>query len=271
MRKFIVIAGCLCLLSGCAKSTESDLPQTIQTFLKEQSTMAVSLGANHSKDYYKYYLPLDMGIKDSTQLGEVFTKNESMILMNFDPSALVIYNYYNGHEDEVKKIEQDKKQAREDGRTTVDEDTPPEESKDADIDTQTAATTAITDLDLAIVSMDGKSDVFSYKGSYKSNQGAYYPYTLTMVLTENEYLFYLDGSIAEFYCVSPLADVQSNLNSMFLILKSISYDTDKVLDNFSMKNATSSKQQSIDSLQQNLPSVGSIPDLLEQMDQLNGK
>lgn len=268
MRKFIAIAICAFMLCGCAKSTESDLPQNINTFLTTQSSMEVSIGANRSKDFYKYYLPFDIGVRDSTELGEVFIKNESMILMNFDPSAIVIYNYYDGKEEVIEKQEE-KRQAREDGTAVIEGETTPEQTQE-DEDTKTSATTAFSDEDLDVVTMDVNTDTVIYQGTYQSNQGSYYPYKLNMMHIGDNYLLYLDGSVAEFYCTSPFADVQSNLKSMFLILKSITYDTDYILENFSMKKATSSKQQSIDTLQQNLPSAGSIPELLEQMEQLNG-
>lgn len=273
MKKALAIASCLVLLSGCAKSFESDLPQRIETYLKQQSTQMHSLGANKSKYYYKYYLPLDIGIRDSTQLGEMFVKNDSLLLMNFNPSSLVIYHYYNKDEEAAQKEEKERQQAREDGNTEVSqgENDAQEQSEPQSNDTQTSATTSLTEKNLSEVVMKIDSNVIEYEGTYQANTGEYYPYKLTLIQGNDDYLLYLDGSVVEFYCVSPLADISSDINSMFLIMKSISFDLENVLENFSMKNATSSKQQSIDTLQQNLPSSGSMPELLEQMEQLTGK
>ncbi|MCI8272213.1 MAG: hypothetical protein HFG16_07890 [Erysipelotrichaceae bacterium] len=265
MKKISAIAICL-LLAGCARLWESDLPQTVQTFLENQSTSFEALGANHSKNYYKYYLPLDMGTRESTQLGEVLIKGESLILMNFDPSSIIMYTYYGSDAEQSEKEEKERQQAREDGSVKNDD----ENAAGTVNDVNTAATTSLQDDDLSIVKMQNNGDIIVYKGAYRTHAQAYYPYTLSIARYNGQYLIYLDGSIVEFYTLTPLANVMSDLKSMFLIMKSITFDTDEVLHDFSMKNATTSRQQSIDSLQQNLPSVGSIPDLLEQMEQLSG-
>lgn len=275
MKKFLALACCLLLLTGCAKTFESDLPQLVNDLLQKQSTMVSTYGTNRTKDYYKYYLPLNMGTRESTQLGEIFIKDESTILMNFDPSSIIIHEYYSGDENETEEQKEEKKQARENGQSLTEENATPTDTatptESPQIDTETSATTSLTDDNLGKVTMNVDSNKFSYQGTYKNIQGGYYPYTLTIVSMNNQYVVYFNTSIAQFYCISTLAAVQSDINSMFTIAKSITFDTETVLENFSMKKATSSKQQSIDTLQQNLPSVGSIPDLLDQMEQLNGK
>lgn len=258
MKKLIALACCLLFLNGCAKTFESDLPQMVNDLLIKQNEMVSSLGANRTKDYYKYYLPLDMGTRESTQLGEVFIKNESTILMNFDPSAIIIHEYYNDKTDE--QIQQS---PGDEDITNANETTPNE-------DAQTGATATLQKENLIQVEMNVSNSKVTYQGTYSNNDNTYLPYTLSYVNVDNQYIIYFDASIAQFYCISSLPAIQSDIHSMFIIAKSIAYDTDYVLEHFSMKKATSSQQQSIDTLQQNLPSVGSIPDLINQMEQLNG-
>ena len=110
--------------------------------------------------------------------------------------------------------------------------------------------------------MEEQENKTLYTANYMNADRELFPYTLQLMKSEGAYLVYLDGSLVKLYTYLPAAAVPSALKSMFLLMTSISYDKEKVLEDFSLKSLTAAKKQNLDYLQSHLPSSGSLDELL---------
>lgn len=227
MKKVFAAVLCALILGGCG-SQGADLPQRILTQLNELPEQSLSIGSNHNKRYYSYYLPAGMGRRDSNALSEVFTKDGYRMIMNFDPSAIVIKNYY----------------------------------KEDEEDTETAPTSA-NSLDQFIEpKMEQEEHKVIYTGNYLTSGRTIYPYTLQISENNGWYLVYFDGTIVKIYTYVPAAAVSSSLKAMMMLASSIKYNEEEILKVYSMKALGNTKQESLDYLEQHLPSSGSLEELL---------
>lgn len=243
MKKLTILLAGLFLLSGCVQV--SDLPSIVENTLQQQSSKEMPAGTNMTKKYYSYYLPKDMGRLTSTMLGEVFLKDNLQIVMNFDPSAIIIRKYY----------PTDEQQAQINVEPVADES---EEAKTARVDAENAKLQTVV-LDETL-STEAKK---IYKGSYRDSFGHVQSYEMQLLNNGDNYLMYFDFTVVKFYSIVPLASVESVANAVLMIAKSIDYDEDYVLSNFSMKKTGEARKQTIESLQQNLSTNGSFVDLIE--------
>lgn len=231
MKKVFAAILCLFVLCGC-ESREAELKQRIYDELDSLSTKLESPGSNRMKGYYSYYLPQGIKQRDANSLSEVFVKDGYRLIMNFDPSAVVIKNYYTKSEEN----EEDAKTAASMNQEQVAE--------------------------LTKVQMQEQDNKTLYTSNYMNADRELFPYTLQLIKSEGAYLVYLDGSLVKLYTYLPAAAVPSTLRSMYLLMTSISYDKDKVLNDFSLKSLTAAKKQNLDYLQSHLPSSGSLEELL---------
>lgn len=230
MKKVFAAVLCILVLCGC-ESPEADLKQRIYDELGSMNKELQSPGSNRMKSYYSYYLPQGIKQRDANSLSEVFVKDGYRLIMNFDPSAVVIKNYY----------------------TQTDQETDADTSASAD---QKQAA------ELFALHMEEQENKTLYTSSYRNANREVFPYTLQLIKSEGAYLVYLDGSLVKLYTYLPAAAVPSTLKSMFLLMTSISYDKNKVLEDFSLKSLTAAKKQNLDYLQSHLPSSGSLEELL---------
>lgn len=226
MRKRLALICCVCLLSGCASSYE-DLSPRIMTQLQDLHDQEAALGNNMNKRYYSYYLPQGMGRRDSNELSEVFIKNGYRVIMNFDPSAVVIDTFYTKDSDDENK---DKEQAVEE------------------------------------VTLTQEDGIDKYTGIYQRKDGSMYPYVLQVIRNNDQYLLYLDAKITKIYAYVPSGEVMSFLHAMTQIASSIQFDKELVIEDFSMKSLESTKKKNLEYLQQNLPSSGDLSELLNESD-----
>lgn len=223
MRKWIVIVLSIFLCSGCA-NTGDELPGRMEAYLQSFASQDVVLGSNMNKYYYSYYLPLDMGRRESNALSEVFSKHGYRVVMNFDPSAIVIEEFYK------------------ETKTTNEE-------------------SSIEDKSIKATYVEAESK-WIYSGYYKNINGVTYPFSLQMIDHQSHVLLYLDGEVVKFYTYIPRAEVMSFMKSMMKITTSISYDKELVINDYSLKQLADVKKQNIDFIDQHLPSSGSLADLL---------
>ena len=235
MRKVFAAILCLFVLCGC-ESQEADFKKRIYDELGTLSTELKSPGSNRMKSYYSYYLPQGIKQRDANSLSEVFVKDGYRLIMNFDPSAVVIKNYYSDTKDSGKPAEND---------------------------AETSATLSKEQIaELLAVHMEESDNKTLYTSNYMNVDQELFPYTLQLIKSEGAYLVYLDGSLVKLYTYLPAAAVPSALESMYLLMTSISYDKEKVLQDFSLKSLTAAKKQNLDYLQSHLPSSGTLDELL---------
>lgn len=227
MKKLFAALLCVLLLGGCTNSSE-DVPDRILAQLQNLKEQALSIGNNMNKPYYSYYLPPSIGRRNSTVLSEVFMKDGYPLVMNFDPSSIVIDHFYQSDGEEI---------GNSDRSELVDE--------------------------FLIPQMREEDGVYTYTGNYLTSMNRIHPYTLQIAQSSGQYLLYLNGGIVKMYTYIPAASVSSFLRSMILIMSSIQYDETSILADFSIKSSKEANKKSLDYLEQNLPSSGSLSDILK--------
>lgn len=227
MKKLFAALLCVLLLGGCANSSE-DVPDRILAQLQNLKEQALSIGNNMNKPYYSYYLPPSIGRRNSTVLSEVFMKDGYPLVMNFDPSSIVIDHFYQSGGEEIGNGDR---------------------SELAD--------------EFLLPQMREENGVYTYTGNYLTSMNHVYPYTLQIAQSSGQYLLYLNGGMVKMYTYIPAASVSSFLRSMILIMSSIQYDETSILADFSIKSSKEANKKSLDYLEQNLPSSGSLSDILK--------
>ncbi len=236
MKKAFAAVTCLLLLSGCISS--ADLPQRVLKQLSAFVTAPMSVGNNRRKAYYSYYLPQGVGQRDANELSEVLVKDGYRIVMNFDPSAIVIKNYYTKND-------------------AVDQEKSDEASQKQEI---------TKEIELIEPTMDQQSTQIVYHGNYVNGAKEAFTYTLQLMPSNGYYLVYLNGSLIKLYAFVPAGEVPAMLQAMLTIMTSVEYDEMKILKDFSLKSLTQTKKKNLDYLEQNIPSSGSLSELLEGAD-----
>lgn len=226
MKRLAVAFLTLLLLGGCAIS-EEDLPDQILVQLQGLENQELAAGNNMKKPFYSYYLPPSIGRRDSNELSEVFIKDGYRMIMNFDPSAIVINAFYKSE------------------------------------DTDTSASVKPEFLEPEVKQEQNK---LIFTGNYLTTTYKVHPYTLQVVQSNDFYLLYLDGEIVKMYSFVPRAEVESMLKVMIRIMSSLNYDEEYVLQKFSMKSLEETNKKSLDYLEQNLPSSGSLSEILAEDD-----
>lgn len=230
MKKLAAAILTLLLLGGCAIS-EEDLPNEILAQLENLQNQKLAAGNNMKKPFYSYYLPSGVGRRDSSELSEVFIKDGYRVIMNFDPSAIVINAFYKSEEEKSD-----------------------------------TTTTASGKQEFQTPKLTKEENKLIYTGNYLTNTYQVYPYTLQVVQSKDSYLLYLDGEIVKMYTFVPRGEVESMLKMMMRTMSSLSYDEKYVLQKFSMKSLEETKKKSLDYLEQNLPSTGNLSEILSQED-----
>lgn len=266
MKKGFAAVLCLMLLSGCG-SSDSDLPDRIADELKQLAVADQFSGANRTKRRYSYYLPKGMGQRDANELSEVLMKDGYRVIMNFDPGAIVIKEYYadepqeteDGENEESTKTDMRENQEALGHREDVPLDAPDEEIKESEAETADEETAEPLSLE---VSVEQKADGLYFSGLFQNERKEYHPYTLRLLPSDNAYLVYLNGSYVKLYSVVPRAEIPSMLKAMFTLMRSVHYEKEEILKAYSLKSLTQTKKESLDYLEQHLPSSGSLQELL---------
>lgn len=233
MKKAFAAVLAVSLLSGCGSQIE--IPQRVMKQLNAFAQESITVGSNRHKGYYSYYLPKGVGQRDSNELSEVLIKDGYRVVMNFDPSTIVIKNYY-----------------EEKAETETQEETKPE--------------TSDQELNPSAPQMDKQDTKIIYRGSYRNAAQEIMPYTLQLLPNNGYDLLYLDGSLIKLYAYVPKSEVMAMLRMMFTIMGSVEYDETKILQDYSLKQLTQTKKKNLDYLEQNIPSSGSLEDLLKEND-----
>ena len=73
-----------------------------------------------------------------------------------------------------------------------------------------------------------------YTGVYHANYNKDLNYTLSLRKYGNMCYMYLDGTIATFACYVPYVEIDNMIYRMFYIMKSLEYDSDDIIKNYSL-------------------------------------
>jgi len=88
LKKFVSVLAVLLLLSACKSK-----PISFSEPLHRSLSRPLPFGTNYSKPYYKYYLPPNVGVKSSTEIGSLLSIEQSEIMMNLKVSRVVALSY----------------------------------------------------------------------------------------------------------------------------------------------------------------------------------
>lgn len=249
-------------LCACSPLSEETVENRVASILSKNVNDVKIAPSNKSKTFYQYYLPADISLEDANETGALLTKNGFDIVFNFITSNLIINEYYTNvdedhNEDVVFKsyTEESFKDLLEENMLVSNDELVMEENRSVEN----------SEINYA-VKKSKKNNMITYSGYYDSTQQEGIYFQLRMKRVQNDYYLHLDGSIATFTSIVPVEEVDNVINSMMVILKSIHYDKEKLLEtyamNYDLKIMEEKFKESNDFIYQNLPSEGYLEDLI---------
>ncbi len=241
MKRLSILLISTLLLCGCsAVSTESN---SVMKTLEQLYSLSMPSYTNMKKQYYSYYLPKGVGRRNSTQTSEVFVKDGYPIIMNFDPSTIVMNEHY----------------------TTISSS---DEKEETNTETQKSLL-HVTDVSeemlqkVNIIEDDMNVGKKTFEGYYRDIEDRVYRYQFLLVPNGNQYFLYFQSPIVSVSSIVPKVEVEHMINTMVILAKSIDYHEKNVLQGFSMKSINEVQKENLQSIQSNLSSSGSLPELLD--------
>lgn len=251
------------LLCACTAIDNDCVDKRVVSILSDTITNSKIAPVNHSKPYYSYYLPVDMNVKDSNESGSILRKDGFNIVLNFNTSNLIINEYYTdlSEEDNQKDVifnhytEESLKALDEKGLLIPKDSKAKKEEQNSEID----------NIDYQIIKQE-KNGIESYHGYYDSAVHNALSFQLNIKCVEDDYYLHLNGTIASLTSIVPAEEVDNVVKSMMIILKSIRYDKEKILENFSLnydlKTMEEKFKENENFIYQSLPSEGYLEDLI---------
>lgn len=97
---------CILCLTGCTSVTSKSLQERLDAESSKAERSELTK-ANHSKKYYSYYLPSDMGRYESTNTGNVLSYNEVKILMSLNVSGIINRSLYPSEKETAFPLRED--------------------------------------------------------------------------------------------------------------------------------------------------------------------
>lgn len=260
MKKRIFLI-CALLCCACTPLSETDVNKRIVTVLKRTAKTDQIAVANRSKPYFSYYLPSDMGVKKANATSAVLNKDGYDIIFNFSTSNLVIHEFYTDLSDDNQEDIMIKQYSEESLKSLDEQQLLIEKQKDE----KDKANQQSVKISYAI-NKEEKQGIVTYRSHYNAVNDKGLMYLLKIKRVNDDYYIHLDGTIASFTAAVPAEEVDKVINSMMIILKSIRYDKEKVLKDFSLQYDLKAMEEKFkenkDFIYQNLPSEGYLEDLI---------
>lgn len=238
MKRISILFLCV-LLCGChfKEMGTTSFMQILERF----DSIEMPSYTNMQKKYYNYYLPKGVGRRKSTQTSEVFVKNGYPIVMNFDPSMIVMNEHYKTTSPTNEEVKSD----------TI-RGVPYNEEEHKELLTKVT------------MSEDKKgTGKVSFKGYYKDIKDRVYSYQFILIPDGTQYCLYFQSDIVNICSVIAQVEIESIMHIMMMLAKSIDYHETEVLQNFSMKSINEVQKDNLQSIQSNISSSGSLPELLD--------
>ena len=103
------------------------------------------------------------------------------------------------------------------------------------------------------------------KGTYLGNDYRYHDYNLrVMKLDKTDFLLYFELGYVNFISIVKEVQIESFAHSMMVIAKSVQYDSNEIIAQFSMQSTSDSIKEDLDEFNDELPNDGSLSDLINQ-------
>lgn len=104
---------------------------------------------------------------------------------------------------------------------------------------------------------------YEANGTFRGNDSRYHYFDCKVIhLEENNYLLKLDMSYINYLAVVQPVQIQSMLHSMFVMAKSVQYDSDYVVSEYSLQSTSESVKVSLEEFNEELPDSGMISELM---------
>lgn len=265
MKKYIGLCVLSLLLFGCSATSEDQIKKQVDNILSQQVSDVEIAAINYSKPYYSYYLPTDVKISESNELSSVLNKDGFKIILNFTPSAIIISEYYVNF-DEEKDLEIEFKNYTEENLKSLIQDerlrlqTHNAEKADKEVDLKETIDYTPT--------FSKQANQMLYSGQYEGKNNTPYYYQLRLIKVNDTYYIHFDGTLLTLTSIVPATEVDDIVYRMLVIAKSINYDKEKILKDYSLQYELEKMEQRFqeqhDYINRNLPSEGYLEDLLNQ-------
>ena len=110
-----------------------------------------------------------------------------------------------------------------------------------------------------------ESDLYyDASGTFKGSDKRYHYYDIKVVhLRDNNYLLKLDMSYVNYLAVVKPVEIKPLIKSMFTMAKSIHFDADYVVNEYSLQSTSESVKVSLEEFNEELPESGLLSDLIE--------
>ncbi len=266
MKKQIGLAMIALLLFGCSAASEDKVKEEVTNVLKENVKDVDVASINRSKPDYSFFLPHDMGVEDSTALGSVLLKDGYKIVLNFTPSAIIISEYYVDFEEKEEDLEIEFKNYTEENLRSLIKD---ERLMDKNEASAAMASDVVEKIKVDYgVNVENRNNTLLFSGNYKGKDEKSYFYQLQLKRVNDTYYIHFDGTLLTLTSIVPVAEVDDIVYRMLVIAKSVEYDKEAILKNYSLQYELEKMQQRFEEqhnyIYRNLPAEGYLEDLLNQ-------
>lgn len=115
------------------------------------------------------------------------------------------------------------------------------------------------------LTVNEESDLYyDATGTFKGSDKRYHYYDIKVVhLRDNNYLLKLDMSYVNYLAVVKPVEIKPLIKSMFTMAKSIHFDADYVVSEYSLQSTSESVKVSLEEFNEELPESGLLSDLIE--------
>ena len=266
MKKTFLLFSIVLLLFGCQATNEKKIEEEVKTILENYVSNVEIASINLSKSHYSYYLPEDMTIVNSNTLSSVLLKDGYKVILNFSPSAIIISEYYVDFEEDEENLEIEFKNYTEENLKGLIQENQLRLQDEVNTynqqDTQKKVSVNYK------INEKRNDNTIVYSGYYEGRDKHPYYYQLRLKRVNDTYYIHFDGTLLTLTSVVPTSEVDDIVFRMLSIAKSINYDKEKILQDFSLQYELEKMEKRFeeqhDYIYRNLPTEGYLEDLLNQ-------
>ncbi len=115
------------------------------------------------------------------------------------------------------------------------------------------------------IQINRNSDLYyEASGTFKGSNGSYHDYTCQIIqLDKQNYFLLLDMEYVNFSAVLKRVQIKPLIHSMFIMAKSLQYQSKEVVEEYSLKSTSQSIKQDLDEFNEELPNNGLLEDLYQ--------
>lgn len=109
---------------------------------------------------------------------------------------------------------------------------------------------------------------YEAEGTFRGSDDRYHEYKCQITqLDDGSYLLLLDMEYVNFTAILKAVQIQPLIRSMFIIAKSLQYDSNEVIAQYSLRSSSESVMSDLEEFNQELPDSGSLSELIDQQEE----